>query len=71
LPQASVASHETVYTFAQELPVVVLPTWFTVAPLQLSDAVGGVKDGARVQSIVLLAGTVPIVGAFVSVAVIV
>src|SRR5678816_3783826 len=71
LPQASVASHERVYTLLHELPVVVLPIMFTVAPLQLSDAVGGVNEGVAVQSIVLFAGTVPIVGACVSVAVIV
>jgi hypothetical protein len=71
LPQASVASHERVYTFTHELPVVVPPTTFTVAPLQSSDADGGVNDGVAVQSIVLLAGTVPIDGACVSVAVIV
>ena len=39
---------------------------FTVAP-QLSDAVGGVNDGVAVQSIVLFAGTLPIVGAVTSV----
>ena len=59
------------YTLTQELPVVVPPTMFTVAPLQSSDADGGVNDGVAVQSIVLLAGTVPIAGACVSVAVIV
>jgi hypothetical protein len=41
---------------------------FTVAPLQSSDALGSVNDGVSVQSIVLLAGTVPIEGACVSVA---
>src|SRR5258705_4484122 len=71
LPQASVASHERVYTFTHELPVVVPPTMFTVAPLQSSAALGGVNDGVAVQSIVLFTGTVPIVGACVSVAVIV
>src|SRR5258705_6383809 len=71
LPQASVASHERVYTLTHELPVVVPPTMFTVAPLQASDAVGCVNDGVAVQSIVLFAGTVPIDGACVSVAVIV
>ena len=43
----------------------------TVAPLQSSVAVGAVNDGVAVQSIVLFAGTVPIVGACVSEAVIV
>src|SRR5258707_4413358 len=51
LPQASVASHERVYTFTQELPVVVLPTRFTVAPLQSSDADGGDHDGVPLHSI--------------------
>ena len=49
-----------------ELPVVVLESKLTVAPLQLSLAVGGVKDGVAVQLIVLFAGTVPIVGGVVS-----
>jgi hypothetical protein len=57
--------------FIHELPVVVDPTRFTVAPLQSSVAVGAVNDGVAVQSIVELAGTVPIVGAWVSLAVIV
>ena len=43
---------------------------FTVAPLQSSDAVGGVNDGEAVQSIVALPPAAPIVGACVSVAVI-
>jgi hypothetical protein len=60
-----------VYILTQELPVVVEPTRFTVAPLQLSVAVGGVNEGVAVQLIVVLAGTVPIVGACVSLAVIV
>ena len=55
----------------QELIVVVEPTRFTVAPLQSSVAVGAVNEGVAVQSIVELAGTVPIVGACVSAAVIV
>jgi hypothetical protein len=50
---------------------VVDPTIFTVAPLQSSVAVGAVNDGVAVQSIVLFAGTVPIVGVCVSLAVIV
>ena len=54
-----------------ELPVVVLVSKLTVAPLQLSLAVGGVNVGVAVQLIVLFAGTVPIVGGCVSVAVIV
>src|ERR1044071_9611018 len=45
LPQASVASHVLVNTLEHELPVVVLLSKFTVAPLQASDAVGAVKFG--------------------------
>src|SRR5207247_491293 len=70
LPQASVASHERVYTLVHELPVVVPPTMFTVAPLQSSDAPGVVNDGVAVQSIVLFAAAASIVGACVSTAVI-
>ena len=54
-----------------ELPVVVLDSRLTVAPLQSSLAVGGVNDGVAVQLIVVAAGTEPIVGGVVSVAVIV
>jgi hypothetical protein len=50
---------------------VVDPTIFTVAPLQSSVAVGAVNVGVAVQSIVEFAGTVPIIGACVSAAVIV
>ena len=50
-------------TLEQELPVVVLLTRFTIAPLQSSDAVGAVKFGVAVQSIVAFAPAVPIVGA--------
>ena len=53
-----------------ELPVVVELNKLTVAPLQSSLAVGGVNDGVAVQLIVLFAGTEPIVGGVVSVAVI-
>src|SRR5258708_23525906 len=59
LRHSDVASQETVYTLVQVLPVVVLPTMFTVAPLQSSVAVGGVNDGVAVQSIVVFAETVP------------
>jgi hypothetical protein len=48
----------------------VLESRFTVAPLQLSVAVGAVKLGAAVQSIVALPPAAPIVGGIVSVAVI-
>ena len=54
-----------------ELPVVVLESKLTVAPLHASLAVGGVNVGVALQLIVLFAGTVPIVGGWVSVAVIV
>ena len=45
-----------------ELPVVVPCNSFTVAPLQASDAVGGVNDGVAVQSIVASIPALPIVG---------
>ena len=54
-----------------EFPVVVELSKFTVAPLQSSLAVGGVNDGVAVQLMVEAAGTEPIVGGVVSVAVIV
>src|SRR2546430_15406195 len=59
------------YYIKNELPVVVLESKFTVAPLQSSLAVGDVNDGVGVQSIVALAPAAPMVGACVSVAVIV
>ncbi len=52
-----------VKTLKQELPVVVLLSRFTVAPLQSSDAVGAVKFGVAVQSIVALSPALLIVGA--------
>ena len=70
LPQASVASHVLVNTLEHELPVVVVPNKFTVAPLQSSAAVGAVKFGVAVQSIVPFAPAAPIVGPCVSMAVI-
>ena len=42
-------------TLEQASPVVVDDTRFTVAPLQASDAVGTVKFGVAVHSIVALA----------------
>ena len=63
LPQASVASHVRVNTLEHELPVVVLLSRFTVAPLQSSAAVGAVNTGVPVQSIVAFAPALPIVGA--------
>src|SRR4030095_8277428 len=68
LPQASVASHVLVYIFTHELAVVVVDSMFTVAPLQSSLAVGGVKLGEAVQSMVASAPAAPIVGTCVSIA---
>ena len=58
-------------TLTHELPVVVLPTRFTVAPLQSSDADGGVNDGVAVHSMVALLPAAPITGACESICVIV
>jgi hypothetical protein len=71
LPQASTALHVRVTVFKHALPVVVVLTIFTVAPLQASDAVGAVNVGVPVHSIVASAPGVPIVGACVSTIVIV
>ena len=72
LPQASTAFHVLVIVLEQVLPPVTSdPTWFTVAPLHASLAVGAVKDGVAVHSIVAFAPADPIVGACVSVTVIV
>jgi len=60
-----------VITDEQELPVVVLLSRFTVAPLQASDAVGTVNVGVAVHSIVAFAPALPIVGAWVSLTVMV
>jgi hypothetical protein len=49
-----------------EVPVVVELNRFTVAPLQLSVAVGAVNDGVAVQSIVVFVPAAPIVGGVVS-----
>src|SRR4029450_8032668 len=68
LPQASVASHVRVYIFTHELAVVVVDSMFTVAPLQSSLAVGGVKLGDAVQSMVASAPAAPLVGTCVSIA---
>jgi hypothetical protein len=46
--------------------VISAPTWFTVAPLHASLAVGAVNDAVAVHSIVALAPAVPIVGGCVS-----
>ena len=72
LPHASIAFHVLVIVFRHELPVVTSePTVCTVAPLQASDAVGAVKVGVTVHSIVVLAPALPIVGPCVSAKVIV
>jgi len=71
LPHASIAFHVLVIVCKHELPVVTSePTVRTVAPLQASDAVGAVKVGVVVHSIVALAPALPIVGACVSTTVI-
>src|SRR6185369_3520114 len=58
--------------FAHELPPVTsLPIWFTVTVLHASLAVGAVNTGVAVHSIVASAPAVPIIGAVVSVCVIV
>jgi hypothetical protein len=53
------------------VPVVVEVSRFTVAPLQASDAVGTVKFGVAVHSIVALAPALLIVGPWVSTTVII
>src|SRR4030095_15245540 len=68
LPQSSVASHVLVYIFTHELAVVVVDSMFTVAPLQSSLAVGAVKLGEEVESMVASAPAAPIVGTCVSIA---
>src|SRR5678809_1137181 len=72
LPHASTATHVLVVVFVQLLPPVTSPpTWFTVTALQASVAVGAVKTGVAVHSIVALAPADPITGACVSTCVIV
>src|SRR5678810_400962 len=72
LPQASTATHVLVVVFVQLLPPVISPpTWFTVTALHASVAVGAVKTGVAVHSIVALAPADPITGACVSTCVIV
>ena len=71
LPQASAAFHVLVIVLAQAVPPVTsLPTCCTVAPLHASLAVGAVKDGVAVHSIVAFE-LVPIVGGCVSTMVVV
>jgi hypothetical protein len=68
LPQPSTACHVLVMVWVHELPPVTsLPTIFTVTVLHASLAVGVVKDGVAVHSIVVFAPAVPIVGACVSI----
>ena len=62
LPHASVASQVFVIMAVQELVVVVDVSKFTVAPLHASDAVGGVKAGVAVHSIVAFPPAFPIAG---------
>src|SRR5678809_108324 len=72
LPQASTATHVLVVVFVQLLPPVTSePTWFTVTALQASVAVGAVKTGVAVHSIVAFAPAAPITGACESTCVIV
>ena len=55
----------------QPLVTVASLSWFTVAPLHASLAVGGVNDGVAVQLIVALAPATLIVGGRLSIMVIV
>ena len=71
LLHASVASHVLVIVFVQPLVTVTSLSWFTVAPLHASLAVGAVKDGVPVHSIVASAPAFPITGGVVSTIVIV
>ena len=73
LPQASIASQVLVleYDPAQVPAAVTSLNNLTVELPHASDAVGAVNDGVAVHSIVALAPAVPIVGAVVSVTVIV
>src|SRR5215211_8710250 len=67
LPQASTACHVLVMVLVHEVPPVTsLPTIFMVTVLHASLAVGAVKDGVAVHSIVVAAPALPIVGAWVS-----
>src|SRR6185503_961710 len=72
LPHASTAFHVLVIVLIQLLPLLTSPpTCCTVAPLHASLAVGAVKPGVPVHSIVALAPAAPITGGVVSVTVIV
>src|SRR5438477_4650387 len=61
LPQASTASQLLVIVVVHPFTEVASPKLFTVAPLQASVAVGAVKLGVAVHSIVALAPAEPIV----------
>src|SRR5438552_6409882 len=71
LPQASTASQVLVIVVVHPLTEVASPKLLTVAVPQASEAVGAVKLGVAVHSIVALAPAVPIVGGVVSTTVIV
>src|SRR5947199_2031964 len=71
LPQASTASQIIVIVVVQPLTDVASLKLFTVAVPQASEAVGAVKLGVAVHSIVALAPAAPIVGGVVSTTVIV
>src|SRR5258706_15413405 len=69
--QHDALSNFLVIVFVQPVVAVTSLSWFTVAPLQASVAVGAVNDGVPVHSIVASAPAAPIVGGVVSVTVIV
>jgi hypothetical protein len=72
LPHASTAFHVLVSVRTPtELIDVTSEIRFTVAVVQASDAVGGVKTGVAVHSIVAFAPADPIVGGVLSITVIV
>jgi hypothetical protein len=67
LPHPSTALHVLVTVVVQAVPPVTsAPTMLTVAPLHASLAVGWVNEGVAVHSIVALAPALPIVGAVLS-----
>ena len=67
LPQASTASHVLVIVFKHELPLIAsVPTCTTVYVLHASVAVGAVNEGVSGHSIVVFAPALPIVGAVIS-----
>ena len=65
-PQTSTASQLLVIVVVQPFTEVTSPKLFTVAPLQASVAVGAVKLGVAVHSIVALAPAEPMFGGVVS-----